>query len=292
MRLDEFLRRELPRALGHAISNSEIRRIILSGKTKVRLAKAITPDHLVRPNDKVEVRITQEQIQTVQQSEQQKKLKIRILFEDQWLIAVDKPTGIPSHPTVDRARANLFDILLSQLSARDQSSETYLAIHHRLDRDTSGIVLFVKDPKINEAVSKIFQERQISKTYVAISSLAEKKPPESWQVENYLGPTKKINGKQIYGPVRSGGQHALTVFRTLKLDEERVRIEANPVTGRTHQIRSHLLSCGFPIIGDEWYFNTKSHPTDAKRLHLHASRLRFVHPVTHEEVLIESPPPF
>ncbi len=291
-RLDHFLRRELPRTLGHEISNSEIRRLILGGKTKVRLIKALTPDHLVRKNDKVEVMITDHLTDTVRRSEQHKKIKVRILFEDPWLIAVEKPAGIPTHPTIDRDRANVFDLLVAQIQARDNSSEPYLAIHHRLDRDTSGIVLFVKDPAANEAIGDLFKTRQISKTYIAVSACPANQPKDSWKIENFLGPTKKLHGKQIYGPVHAGGQHAVTNFRRLEVSNGRVRIEASPITGRTHQIRSHLLSSGFPIVGDELYFDQASKSLAANRLYLHACRLSFIHPLTQVAVQIECPPPF
>lgn len=207
-----------------------------------------------------------------------------VRYEDEWLIVVDKPAGLPTHATIDPARAHLHGMVQALLAARSPAGAgtagpasgadgPYLAIHHRLDRDTTGLVLFAKDRSVNPALADTFAGRRVVKQYLAVCR--GRLPGESWTVSDHLGRVSPRNRSAKYGPVSSGGDHAETSFRVHRRTAgSLVVIEARPLTGRTHQIRVHLAGSGLPIVGDELYGGEAG-----PRVMLHAWRLTLPHPV-------------
>jgi 23S rRNA pseudouridine955/2504/2580 synthase len=218
----------------------------------------------------------------------------RILFEDEWLIAVDKPAGLPTQPTLDESRACVFGTLTKFLRHRDGNTP-YLGSHHRLDRDTSGVLLFSKDRKANAGIADLFAAKTMQKTYNALA-VAGAGCPDRWDVENYLGTIGRVGKSARYGAVRSGGDPARTSFQVLERLPGALWIEAMPHTGRTHQIRVHLAEGGHPIYGDAFYDGPTQlgfGPDDlpVSRVLLHAAVLEFPHPVTRVALKICSPLP-
>lgn len=205
---------------------------------------------------------------------------IEVLFEDQWLLAVNKPSGLPTQPTLDRKRPDLYTRL------QETRQWPYLGLHHRLDVPTSGLVLFTKDKRANKGVSELFQGRNLQKKYYC---LVDGLPmTDEFELQNFLKAVKLKNGKTKVFSTHSGGDPAHTTFRLLKKYEHYSLIEASPHTGRMHQIRVHLAELGFPILGDSLY-----HRVDRRfpRLMLHAAQLHFIHPITKEPVVIAAPLP-
>lgn len=218
----------------------------------------------------------------------------RILFEDDWLLVVDKPAGLPTDPTVDKTRPSVSAGVREFLKQRD-GTESYLGTQHRLDRDTSGVLLFSRDPKANRSLSSLFATRAVRKTYLALTT-AGTPCPDAWDVENYLGVVGQVGRCARQGAVRSGGDPAHTSFRVLERLRNALLVEARPHTGRTHQIRAHLAECGHPIYGDTLYGGpTRWGPApdgqDVTRVLLHAASLEFTHPATGAELNIRSPLP-
>src|SRR4029434_9183165 len=128
----------------------------------------------------------------------------------------------------------------------------YLGVHHRLDRDTSGIVLCTKSSRVNAAVAKSFSGHQVMKTYHAITIPCRNLKAE-WTIKNHLGKASTKSKRSRYAAVRSDGDFAETFFRVIADHPRGVWVEAIPKTGRTHQIRVHLSECGLPILGDDLY---------------------------------------
>ncbi|PJZ47792.1 RluA family pseudouridine synthase [Leptospira saintgironsiae] len=185
-------------------------------------------------------------------------------YEKGFLLAVEKPAGIPVHATFDPNRPNLEDLV------RQQEKEPELRLLHRLDRDTSGILLFCKEPSKNKEADSILAVSE--KTYLAVSVGI---PTEKeFRVECFLK-----DGKGKVSSVRSGGKKAITDFTVLSYSKEKniSLIAAKLVTGRRHQIRFHLSSIGTPILGDEIYTDTsiKSLVSKPKRFLLHSYLLKF-----------------
>jgi RluA family pseudouridine synthase len=211
------------------------------------------------------------------------------------LIVIDKPAGLPTQPTLDASRPSAFSELKAFLQSRD-GAEPYLGLQHRLDRDTSGVLLFTKDPKANAGVGALFSEKTAQKTYQALS-VSGPGMPDAWELKNYLGIVGKVGKASKYGSVRSGGDPAQTAFRVLERFAGAALVEAQPRTGRTHQIRVHLAASGAPILGDELYGGPLSlrlssgAPLRAPRILLHASSLSFRHPMTSADLTISCPLP-
>lgn len=202
---------------------------------------------------------------------------LEILFEDTWLLIVNKPSGLPTQATLDPKRPNLYSLLL------ESKKWSYIGLHHRLDTPTSGIVLFTKDRSANKGVSQLFQEHQIQKKYLCfVSGL----PTENqFTVRNHLKQVKHKSGKTKMHATSSGGDLAHTDFTVLeRYDSKQISLlQALPKTGRMHQIRVHLAESQFPILGDSLYFRADRH---YPRLLLHASELQFHHPITKKPLVI------
>lgn len=220
----------------------------------------------------------------------------QVLYEDEWLLVVDKPAGMPTQPTLDASRASVFSTLKEFLQKRDGGTP-YLGLHHRLDRDTSGVLLLTKDQKANAGTAALFSGKTMRKTYQALT-IAGEVCPDSWEVKNYLGVIGRVGKASKYGAVRSGGDPAQTTFRVLERLTRALLIEARPHTGRTHQIRVHLAEGGYPILGDSFYGGPMLLPAGpgggtvtVPRVMLHAAALEFLHPVTKAEMQIRSPLP-
>lgn len=287
LRLDEFLRAELPDSIGShtvSISNSKIRRLILAGAVQVNGRLVLRPAFELRGRSLVNVRFDAEKFFYEKQPEDVDFVMSdeALLFEDDNLIFVNKPADFPVEQTITGNRANLHDAVVDYLWKRNPSlrNPPYVGIMHRLDRTTSGVIVFTKSRAVNKEMSEIFQSHNLTKEYLAVveapSGCAAKGQASQFTVEMFMG---RVTGKSQQGKwgqlaESHGGQYSKTDFRVLKkLSVEGhscLLIECSLHTGRTHQIRVHLASRGLPILGDELY---GGHP--AKRMYLHAAHLAF-----------------
>ena len=217
-----------------------------------------------------------------------------LLYQDDHLLVVDKPAGLPTQPTLDESRASVFTTLKAFLEQRD-GRPPYLGLHHRLDRDTSGVLLFTKDQKANLGVAALFASKTMRKTYQALAAPGTG-CPDQWEVENHLGVVGRVGKASKFGAVRSGGDAAQTSFRVLERLPGAVLVEARPHTGRTHQIRVHLAEDGHPIYGDAFYggamqLKAPGGAVAVPRVLLHAAELEFPHPLTDAVLKIRCPLP-
>ncbi len=203
----------------------------------------------------------------------------RVIFRDRFLLAYDKEAKIASQQVPFDAYNNVFAALLRFLSG-GEGAAPYAGLHHRLDMDTSGLLLFALDRKANEPLARAFRERKVKKQYLAwVEGLPQK---DSWTCEADIG---KIGGK--YKAVEEGkGKQARTLFNVLTRKDGRSLVIAVPSTGRTHQIRIHLALAGHPIAGDRAYGAKPDH-----RLFLHAWRLTLKHPFSGKVLNLQAPVP-
>jgi tRNA pseudouridine32 synthase/23S rRNA pseudouridine746 synthase len=209
----------------------------------------------------------------------------RILWEDRWLVAIDKPSGMLSVEGKSGVR-----------SVQDWFKERYPDLSgpniiHRLDQSTSGILLLAKDKESHKAMQEQFIKRTISKRYTAI--LDGVVATDSGTI---VLPIKLDYDNRPRQMVADDGKRAVTEYRVLSRDGARTRVEFYPVTGRTHQLRlhsAHSRGLNAPILGDEIYGAVGvDNAPDVSRLCLHASYLAFKHPHTGEEITIHSPAEF
>ncbi len=298
VRLDDYLAEWLPTAVGKLISKAKVRTLIVSGAVYVNRHRNKVPSLIIFGGAVLEVYFDESKLELSPPQNVAAVLKLseeKILFEDEWLLILNKDPGVPTQPTIDPNRANLFD-LTKQFLSRRAGKEAYVGLHHRLDRDTSGIVLFTKKEEANKGVSELFSQHRIQKTYQCLVWRAPESPllkaDESFEAKNFLAKISAKNETSRFGSVKSNGDPAHTFFRVLEVFRDAYWLEAKPKTGRTHQIRVHTSEMGLPILGDPLYFpkNVFSMIT-APRLLLHAYQLEFDHPITGLPIKIEAPLP-
>lgn len=254
-----------------SISRTQARNLIEGGSVYLNTKRCRQNSAVVSVGDKIKI-LDQEQERTTEETLLRKS---DILFENKDWIVVNKPPNLPSHETIDSARNHLVLSIKNFLGARDRvnPSLVYLGVHHRLDRDTSGAILFAKTKEANAPIAQAFQNREVHKTYLCVCvGVLDKK---EFVIKNFLGTHPR--NKRMQAVLKKGGKIAETDFQVL---EERQSSEgkislvvASPKTGRTHQIRVHLSHFGHPILGDTTY--GKASKMTARTL-LHAWKLQIL----------------
>lgn len=211
------------------------------------------------------------------------KLKgLTIVFEDEFLIVVEKDAGLLTMATEKGGDITAYAQLRELVKADDPKNKIFII--HRLDKDTSGLMVFAKSEEVKVWMQENWDEIVSERNYVAVvEGLVEK---EEGTVKSYL----KENGVMLVfsSPKPNGGKLAVTHYRTLKSNSEYTLLELALETGRKNQIRVHMQDIGHPVVGDKKYGGTHN---AIGRLALHAWKLAFIHPDTQEEMKFESPIP-
>lgn len=281
MRLDALLGAWLPPALGRPLSKSTLRRVIMAGTVRVEGRPVRRPGMIVAAGKRLEVAVDPGRLALPAPARDPQALPV--LYEDDVLLAVDKPAGLPTHATADPGRPNLIALVKAYLVTGGDPTP-YVGVHQRLDRDTSGVVIFAKAASANPGLARAFAGREVAKTYHALTARPRQPPPSRWRVRGRLAPS----GKRRMTTVESGGLESETLFQLLESHAWGLLVEARPRTGRKHQIRVHLADRGMPILGDEVYASASG---GAPRLMLHAVRLVLRHPLSGQPLAVESPYP-
>ncbi|MEO7515656.1 MAG: pseudouridine synthase [Verrucomicrobiota bacterium] len=200
-----------------------------------------------------------------------------IIFEDEGLLVINKPAGMNTHSPSPFAGEGIYEWLKNR-----EPRWANLAIIHRLDKETSGAIVFGKTTLANRSLTTQFAERKVSKKYLLLTD--RKISFDTLKAESVL---VRAGEKYVSRPIHSGGEHAETHFRKLKSDLGKTFVEAEPITGKTHQIRVHAAEHGFPVLGDTIYGGTA-----ASRVFLHAAEISFEHPATGKPVKFVAPENF
>ena len=228
---------------------------------------------VVKPGDIIEYRIT-EQSKVIPAD-----LPLTICYEDEYMLIAAKPAGMLTHPLTFEAENTLANAVMHHFQKTGQQ----IGCHplYRLDRNTSGLVVFAKLPQLQHRFGGNHQ--QLKRYYLAIvyGSIS---PPDG----TVDAPIGRAADSIILHQVSLDGKRAITYYRTLKTYPDYSLVELNLATGRTHQIRVHMAHLGHPLLGDDLYGGRRDLIT---RHALHAYRLQFTHPFTHEEITVESPLP-
>ncbi len=215
---------------------------------------------------------------------------LKILFEDQHLIVVDKPAGMVIHPAPGHDAGTLVHALLHHCpDLRGVGGEIRPGIVHRLDRDTSGVLVVAKNELAHRQLAEQFKTRQVKKQYLALV-YGQPEPP-SGTIETMIGRSPNRRDKMSARVLH--GRLARTHYRTLATSEPGSLLLVQIETGRTHQIRVHMAHIGYPVVGDSMYGSRSllNRKFGAKRQMLHAWRIGFFHPSSLELMEFESPLP-
>lgn len=214
--------------------------------------------------------------------------KLRIVFEDDHLIVVEKQVGLLTVPTFPGStETTAFSILKAYVRRQNTRAGVYTV--HRLDRETSGLLVFAKSPELQHYMRTYWRQLVTKRTYVAVAEgIFEQKEGKitTWLTED------KRNAMVYSSPVDDGGDIAITNYKVIRENAEKdlSMVELNLETGRTNQIRVHLASKGHPVSGDRKYGHGNE-VSPADRLCLHARVLEFIHPATEQTVHFETPVP-
>lgn len=264
-----FLRREL------GLSSSLVKRLKWQDAFWVN-GRPVHTDHAVHAGDVITADLSEELPDFPPEDGD-----LEILYEDDALLAVDKPPGLLMHPTFYRTTGTLANRLLGYYQKTGQCC----AVHpvSRLDRDTFGVTLFAKNAHIHAAMVRAHKDGAIEKLYHALV-LGTPEPEEGvWQ-----WPIARVEGGSLLRQVREDGQPAETRYNVLVRQGETCLLQLQAVTGRTHQLRVHCAYAGCPILGDPQYGGEAAQRPGLTHQQLLAARLTFCHPVTGETIVLRS----
>jgi RluA family pseudouridine synthase len=244
-------------------SNKQIKKILEKGLCLVNDKIERFGSISLRYNFKIKLHSSWEKI-----LDRKKINKVIILYEDQDFLAIDKPLNFISS---DQNIHNFF-------------SKKYHLIH-RLDKDTTGVLLIAKTEKFKIQMIQLFKKNEVIKKYIAIidGTLNQK----NLKIESFIKKIKSFDGQTIYGSSKEG-KYALTYLEVLKKYKDRTLVELQPITGRTHQLRVHMKRISHPILGDFLYSKKFYCKEYVSRLMLHCYQIEFEHPITHENITIIS----
>jgi 23S rRNA pseudouridine1911/1915/1917 synthase len=275
-RLDLFLAERID-----GVSRSALARMVREGAVSVNGKRPRKAGQPLEPGDVVVVRL--EPLPLSPQKAQAAD-PLRILYEDEHLLAIDKPAGVAVHPGPGHLTNTLVERLLAlgtPLSSIGGAERP--GIVHRLDMETSGVMLVAKTDETHGVLSGRFAERTVRKAYLAL--LRGHMQPEEGVID---APIARDPGNRQRMAVVTGGREARTGFSVVGDIDGHSLVIARPQTGRSHQIRVHFASMGHPVAGDTAYGRGGA-PDGLTRMFLHALRLVFDHPITNELTVVESP---
>jgi 23S rRNA pseudouridine955/2504/2580 synthase len=273
-RIDNFLLRHLK-----GVPKSHVYRVLRSGEVRVNSGR-VKPEYRLQPGDRVRVppiRVSPRQTTNAKPAE------FPVVHEDGALLVVDKPAGVAVHG----GSGVSYGVIESLRASRPQAK--YLELAHRLDRDTSGLLMVALKRGALVELHRMLREGEVEKVYLAVAKGAWEGGPR--ELRESLHKYVDAKGERRVA-VREGGMKAVTRVRVLKSSADFSLLEVRLLTGRTHQIRVHLAHAGHPVLGDGKYgdfaLNHALEREGVRRLFLHASRLALLHPVTGEKLELRS----
>ena len=273
-RLDTYIA-----GLRQDLSRSHVQRLIREGHVRVN-GRVARPSARLRQGDQIHIHLPDASPEGVVPEE----LPLKIVYQDDQVVVVDKPPGLTVHPAPGHPRGTLVNALLARYPELEGVGDRLRpGLVHRLDADTSGLMVIARTPLAHESLSRQIKERTITKVYLAL--VRGHPEPSQGTVEAPIA--RHPRSRQRMGIVM-GGRHASTHYRTLRLFKGFTLLEVQPHTGRTHQIRVHLSSLGHPVAGDAKYGGRMPF---LRRQFLHAYRLGFHLPPAETYVEFTSPLP-
>ncbi|APV43533.1 23S rRNA pseudouridine(1911/1915/1917) synthase [Dehalogenimonas formicexedens] len=262
VRLDKFATGKIP-----AMSRARIRELIDGGSIKVN-GKTAKPSHLIKAGDQIEIEIPP----SPSGNHGAEPIPLTIIYEDADLAVIDKPPGLTTHPAPGHPDGTLLNALLGRYPELQEDGGDRPGIVHRLDKETSGLMVVARSRQAQAALSQQFKDRQVIKTYLVL--VKGKVEPERGIIEAAIG---RHPGNRKKMAVTEDGREAKSQYQVIRYYRGYTLLEVRIFTGRTHQIRVHLAAIGFPVAGDETYgMKSELFP----RQFVHSHRLSFTQPKT------------
>ena len=278
-RLDLFLM-DFSQANKLGFSRSMIQKLISTAKVRLKDTDLLKPHHRIKSGDQITLKI-EDREQNILEAE---NINLDVIYEDQDLAVINKPAGIVVHPAPGNYQHTLVNALLYRFKTLSDVNPQRPGIVHRLDKDTSGLLVIAKNNFTHLALAEQFAKHSIKRKYVALVKGRVEFDEDIIEMPIARHPYKRKNMSVGF---RQNAKYAKTYYRTLKRSDNFSMLELHPFTGRTHQLRVHLAFLGHPILGD-----TKYGKNDAfSRLTLHAQYIGFVHPRTGKFMEFECPLP-
>ena len=274
IRLDNFLKEKFP-----DFSRGYFQRLIKNGFVKIN-EKQSESGHKLHCGDSIEIDFADKE-QKILPSQ----IPLKIIFEDKDIIVINKQPNLVVHPAGYHQTDTLVNGLLYYCSGK-----YFPFLVHRLDKDTSGVIIVAKNEKSKEFLSRQFQNRNVEKKYLTIVDGIIKE--DDGIIETPLGRSREFRKKIVVGAASK--KMSKTFFKVIERFKNATYLEVKPYTGRTHQIRVHLAYIGHPVIGDAEYGKVAAGGKSseiAKRQLLHASNIKFIHPTSKKKVEFSAPLP-
>ena len=267
-RIDSYLAKRLE------LTRTRVQELIKEEQIKVNYKK-IKSSYKIEENDEIEVVIPEiKEVEIMPED-----IKIDIVFEDKDIAVINKQAGLVVHPAQGHYSGTLVNAILYHI--KDLSGingEMRPGIVHRLDKDTSGLIIIAKNDKAHLELTNMFQNKEIKKTYLAI--VKGKINKKKGRIVTQIGRDRNDRKKMTVLDSLTQGKNAITNFKVIDQNERFSLVKVNIETGRTHQIRVHMKYMGYPILGDSVYGRVDSE----KRQMLHAYKLEFLHPITRNKI--------
>ncbi len=257
-------------------SRTQIKNLLTNKQITINGKTVTQHNTIVKPGDKVAIGAKQNQI-SIQDSE-----LFSIIYEDDALIVINKQAGVLTIATEGEKTRTAYSALSRYVKQQNPSNKIFIV--HRLDRDTSGLLVFAKKPEIQKALQENWNEVIIRRTYIAIAEGVVKE--SEGQIRSWLHENRSMTLYSSQNP--DGGKLAITNFKVIRRSIMYTMLEVDLLTGRKNQIRVHLKDLGHSIAGDRKY-GAKTNPMG--RMGLHASHLEFIHPKTRKHLKFKTPSP-
>ena len=274
IRIDSYITEETD------YSRSKIAKGIKEGKILVN-NKPVQASYKVKEKDIIEIEPLEEEVIDVIPE----KMDLDIVYEDEYLAIINKKSGVVVHPAVGNYSHTLVNGLMYHFNTISKEKTIRPGIVHRLDKDTSGLMVVAKNDKVHEQLSNMIKEKQVERKYLALVWGIVKH--EKGTIDAPIG--RDLNNRQKYTVTDINSKDSITHFKTLKRYKEATLIECKLDTGRTHQIRVHMEYIGHPVVNDPVYGRRKIINNFGQMLH--SKSIKFTHPVTKELLSFEVEPP-
>jgi 23S rRNA pseudouridine1911/1915/1917 synthase len=277
-RLDRFVASKLP-----TLSRSFIQQLIEDGMIRVE-GRAPKANYRVRAGETIRVRVPPPQ-PTEAHAE---NIPLTIVYEDDALLVIDKPAGMVVHPAAGHTSSTLVNAVLGHAPDLVVGNVERPGLVHRLDRDTSGLIVIAKNDEAVRQLQRQFAARTVHKTYLAL--VDGRVEVAQGKIEAPLGRDPR-DRKKFAVVTTPGAREAVTIFRVAEQLSDYTLLRVEPQTGRTHQIRVHLAFIHHPVVADAVYGRSRQNALGLSRQFLHAWRLALVHPVTGAPLEFTAPLP-